>query len=354
MASNLTKAFVAPPSLSERITREDDFFSRGFLMSYSGLNKLVHSPALFYQHYVLNQREDSTDLSVIEGSLIHCLLLKPESFDDNFVLAAKNLPNDNQRKVIDMLFAHLQELKRNGFDTSTRDLLSESKDALIDILKDMNLYQTLKTDEQRLEKVINEKTVEYFTMLINSEKKSIISHETYSFCKQVVDKITSNPTVMDKMGYFADAFNGIKKFNEIELTAMPEEYTFGLRGFVDNLVFDPNTKTIRVNDVKKTSKALSDFPDSIQYFRYWIQAAMYHILVDSTYRSQPQYADWNIEFRFIVIDPYMQIAPIKVSDATMQEWLINTKKKLEEANMHFTTRQFDLPYEFLTNQELVL
>ena len=353
MASSITKAFIAPPTLSERITREEDFFSRGFVMSYSGLNKLVYSPALFYQHYVLNQREDTTDISAIEGSLIHCLLLKPESFDDEYVLSVQNLPNDNQRKVIDMLYAHVQELQRGG-GIEPGNTLNEYKNALIDILKDMNLYQTLKTDEQRLEKVINSRTVEYFDMLINSSTKTIISHDTYNFCKSVVDKITSNPAVMNVMGYFADSFNGITKFNEIELAAMPEEYAFGLRGFIDNLVFDPMTKTIRVNDVKKTSKALSNFTDSIEYYNYWMQAAMYHILVESSYKSIPAYADWNIEFRFIVIDPYMQIAPIKVSDATMQTWIEKTREKLNEANHHFTTRRFDLPYQFLLNDELVL
>ena len=85
MASSLTKSFIAPISVTERMQREEDFFSRGFLMSYSGLNKLLYSPAAFYQHYVLKQRDDSQDQNMIEGSLIHCLLLRPTEFDNFFI-----------------------------------------------------------------------------------------------------------------------------------------------------------------------------------------------------------------------------------------------------------------------------
>jgi hypothetical protein len=352
MATNLTKSFVAPPTFSERMSKEQEFFNNEFLMSYSGLNKLMHSPALFYQHYILKQREDTTDPGVIEGSLIHCLLLKPESFDATFALSVANLPNENQRKVVDTVYAHIKELRSQG---DSRTELVEYPNAIIDVLKDMNLYQTLKTDVQRLDKIIgNPKAVEYYNMLRSSESKIIISQETYDFCKQVVDKITTNPIVMDAMGYFADMFNGITKHNEIELVAFNSEYSFGLRGFIDNLVFDPVLKVIRINDVKKTSKALSNFEDSIDYFRYWLQASIYYMLVEHTYKSMDEYKDWDIEFRFIVIDPYMQIAPIKVSQSTMDEWLVASKEELRKANYHFKERSFELPYEFLLNKELTI
>lgn len=352
MATNLTKSFVAPPTFSERMSKEQEFFNNEFLMSYSGLNKLMHSPALFYQHYILKQREDTTDISAIEGSLIHCLLLKPESFDSTYALSVANLPNENQREVVNRVYEHVKEMRKAG---DNRTELVEYPNAIIDVLKDMNLYQTLKTDAQRLDKIIsNPKAVEYYNMLRSSESKIIISQETYDFCKQVVEKITTNPMVMDAMGYFADMFNGITKFNEIELVAITGEYKFGLRGFIDNLVFDPTLKVIRVNDVKKTSKTLSNFEDSIDYFNYWLQASIYRILVENTYKSMEQYKDWDIEFRFIVIDPYMQIAPIKVSESTMDEWMIKTKEVLRKANYHFQERSFELPYEFLLNKELTI
>lgn len=351
MASSLTKSFIAPISVTERMQREEDFFSRGFLMSYSGLNKLLYSPAAFYQHYVLKQRDDSQDQNMIEGSLIHCLLLRPTEFDNFFIISIQDPPSENPKKVLDTLFNHYKELKASG---DTRTELSQFEDAILDILRDMNLYQSLKTDAQRLEKMINLRHDEYWRYLTGMEGKTVIGQDTYDFCKAVVDRITSNYNVMDKMGYFGDVFNQITKLNEVELFMSDDKYEFNLRGIIDNMVFDPLGKTVRINDLKKTSKPLTSFKDSIDYYNYWLQAGMYYILAENYIKSQEVYKDWKIEFRFIVVDPYMQIAPIAISKETMEQWVMLTKQKLDEANYHFVNRNFDLPYIYLTERELTL
>lgn len=343
--------FTTDVAFAERMQKEEAFFSKSFLLSYSGLNKLLFSPALFYNHYVLGQRDDTEDKNMVEGKLIHCLLLKPESFDDQFVLSSVNVPSDNPKKLLQTLFAHYKELKSTG---DTREDLHEFSNAVIDILVDMNLYQSLKTDAQRLDKIITEDHVAYWDYMKKAEGRSVIDHETYTFATSVVDKIASKPIVMDIMGFFGDSMNGVTKQNEIELARFDDEFLFGLRGFVDNLVFDSINKEIRVNDLKKTSKDIGSFTDSIEYFRYWMQAAIYYMLVEHVYLSQPAYADYKISFRFIVVDPYMQIAPIRVSDETMQEWLVKTREKIAQANYHFEHKSFELPYEFLINNEIVL
>jgi hypothetical protein len=343
--------FTSDVAFAERMQKEEAFFSKPFLLSYSGLNKLLFSPALFYNHYVLGQRDDTEDKNMVEGKLIHCLLLKPESFDDEFVLSSVNVPSDNPKKLLQTLFAHYKELKSTG---DAREDLHEFSNAIIDILVDMNLYQSLKTDAQRLDKIITEDHVAYWDYMKKAEGRTVIDHDTHAFATAVVDKIKSKPVVMDVMGFFGDSMNGVTKQNEIELAKFDEELLFGLRGFVDNVVFDNMNKEIRVNDLKKTSKDIGSFTDSIEYFRYWMQAAIYYMLVEHVYLSQPAYADYKISFRFVVVDPYMQIAPIRVSDETMQEWLVKTKEKIAQANYHFENKSFELPYEFLINNEIVL
>ena len=338
--------FTSDVAFAERMQKEEAFFSKPFLLSYSGLNKLLFSPALFYNHYVLGQRDDTEDKNMVEGKLIHCLLLKPESFDDEFVLSSVNVPSDNPKKLLQTLFAHYKELKSTG---DAREDLHEFSNAIIDILVDMNLYQSLKTDAQRLDKIITEDHVAYWDYMKKAEGRTVIDHDTHAFATAVVDKIKSKPVVMDVMGFFGDSMNGVTKQNEIELAKFDEELLFGLRGFVDNVVFDNMNKEIRVNDLKKTSKDIGSFTDSIEYFRYWMQAAIYYMLVEHVYLSQPAYADYKISFIFVVVDPYMQIAPIRVSDETMQEWLVKTKEKIAQANYHFENKSFELPYEFLIN-----
>ena len=340
------KKYLVEIPISERIQKEQEFYSKDFLMSYSGLSKLAFSPVNFYMHYVMDQREDSYDKNTMEGSLIHCLLLNPEKFDEEFVISIDDLPSDNARNVINIIYNHYKEIHAHG---DPRENLADFPGAILDVLKDVNLYQSLKTDAQRVEKMLIPKNTAYFEYLKKAEGRIVIDNDIYTFCNEVVNKIKVTPNVMDIMGFFADSFSLTKKFNEIQLVKFEHSHNFGLRGIIDNLVIDEDNKEIRINDLKKTGKAITQFTDSIEYFKYYLQAAMYKKLVEHVYTSQPQYADFKITFRFIVVDPFMQIAPIKVSDKTMKEWEEKLEKEITKANFHFDTKNFDLPYEFLIN-----
>ncbi len=338
------------PTQAEMLQREDEFFSRDFMMSYSGLNKLLFSPKLFYTHYVLGQKDDTSDKNMIEGKLIHCLFLNPEDFGKEFVLMATDVPSDNPKEVLQRLYAHYSELKAMG---DPRCALEHFEHAIIDILKDMNLYQSLKTDQQRIDKIITEKHQSYWEYMKTCEGKTNIDQGMYDNALSVVEIIKASDHVMKVMGYTKENItDNVEMKNEIELAAFPEDLPFGLRGFIDNLVIDHTNKMIRVNDLKKTSKDLNSFEDSISFWRYWMQASIYYVLVKNVYLSQPQFADYDFEFRFIVIDPYMQVAPIKISSMTLAIWVRDTNQKLQEAAYHFENRNFDLPYQFLLNNEL--
>ena len=58
--------------------KEEEFYNKDFKFSYSSLNKLLFSPSLFYKDYILKEREEKTDKHLIEGKLLHLLLLQPE------------------------------------------------------------------------------------------------------------------------------------------------------------------------------------------------------------------------------------------------------------------------------------
>jgi hypothetical protein len=338
------------PTQAEMLQKQEEFFDKNFMMSYSGLNKLLFSPKLFYMHYILGQRDDVSDKNMIEGKLIHCLFLNPEDFEKEFVLMATDVPSDNPKEVLQRLYVHYSELKAMG---DPRSLLEHFEHAILDILKDMNLYQSLKTDAQRVEKIVNEKHQSYWEYMKKCEGKINIDQGMYDNALAVVEVIKASTHIMKVMGYVKENItDDVEMKNEIELAAFPKEYSFGLRGFIDNLVFDHTNKVIRVNDLKKTSKDINSFEDSISFWRYWMQAAIYYKLVKSVFLSTPKYADYNFEFRFIVIDQYMQVGAIKVSNSSLKMWEIDAEHKLEEAQYHFENRNFDLPYQFLVNNEL--
>ena len=89
---------------NEKIARESEFYSSPFKFSYSSLNKLMYAPSVFYKEYVLKMREVRTDAHLVEGKMVHYLLLDSANFKDRFIIASSALPTGNTKDVIDIVF----------------------------------------------------------------------------------------------------------------------------------------------------------------------------------------------------------------------------------------------------------
>ncbi len=322
----------------------NEFYEKEFYFSYSSLNKLLWNPAAFYQTYVLGQREEITSPSLLQGKVIHALLLSEQYFNDMYVISKDNFPTGNPKIVIDRLFNHYKELKANGDE---RTSLQEFQDAIIDILVDMNYHQSLKTDQQRLDKIITPETENYWNFLTTKGSKEVIDAQTYNFCLDATNVIKNNPEIAKLMGLNVTEFDNKKVYNEIELSKKLDKFPFGLKGILDNIVIDHDSKTVFVNDLKTTSKDLKDFPESIEYYSYWIQAVVYMILIYFNYSEYIVNQNYKMKFHFVVIDRNMLTYAFEVSEHTQETWF---EKFMDEvmsvANYHYTERKYLLPYKF--------
>lgn len=331
----------------EKIRLEDEFFSKTFMLSYSGLNKLLFSPSLFYQHYILKQKDDVTDKSMVEGKLLHCLLLNPEEFENEFVLMSSDMPSDGPRKVLDRIYEIMKQEGKTFLDHSYMD-------HILPVLKEQNLYQSLKTDAQRIDKITASKNILYLDYKFQAETKTVVDQDMYDFAKSTVDTIKSKSDLMRIMGFDQDSLTtSVKQHNELDLVCLEfDDYYFGIRGIIDNLVVDHDNKVIRVNDLKKTSKSIVQFEESIEYYNYWMQGALYKLLVNNV-KQTTFGVNYPIEFRFIVVDPYGQVASIKISEETMEDWTLKLNNQLDIANYHFKEKNFKLPYKFLKSEYVI-
>ena len=325
---------------------EKEFYSRPLYLSYSGLNKLLFSPTLYYKYYVLQQREEKLDSYLIDGKVIHNLLLDDGGFEKNFILLPSNLPTGNSRLVIDKVF----EIHKNG-GAADISILAQYPQDILEILKQINLHQSLKTDEQRLAKIITEENISYFEFLKLKGSKDLIDSETLQRCNEAVDVLKNNSVITDLLGTYRSEMENSKIYNELELSLDSSILLrpFGLKGIVDNIKVDYDSKTVYINDLKTTGKTISDFKETIEYYNYNLQAAIYHRLVQEKLKDIIS-TDWNIVFNFIVIDKYMQVYAFKVSKATMMSWLDILNKKLDEAEWHYKNRKYNLPFIFETSQ----
>lgn len=325
-------------TLSEELER---FYSEKFYFSYSSINKLLFSPRLFYSHYILNQKEDSTDAHLIAGRALHCLLLEPEKFDELFVTLPGKIPTDSNKVIIDHIFYN-HYLPMNNDALTLDDFPNE----LLGQMVVANLYQSLKTDAQRLEKLLTSNNKEYFDFLKIKETKTVIDPAVKQQAETALEAIKANDRVNALLQLGPEKPEGVSVYNELFLTTDLEKYPFGFKGFVDNVVVDENTKRLFINDLKTTNKSIQDFPESVAYYRYDIQATMYvGLCYEKFLKDRPDANEWTIVFTFIVIDKYNQVYPFQVSKETLEVWEREFSFVVIQLDYHYLNRDYTLPYQ---------
>jgi len=316
----------------DRMTMEEKFFQKEFFFSYSGLNKLLFSPRLWYKHYVLQEREERTDTHLIEGKVIHALLLDEANFSKNFMILPGNLPGDSTRKVVDKVF-----------NLRGKDNLKDCMTEIMAVLKEINLHQKLKTDDQRFDKIVNEETIAYWEFLQTKEGKDIIDMDTLTRCREDAELLKADSRIADLLK-LENTNKKITVYNEQKIARGGfAELPFGLKGILDNIVVDDVAKIMYINDIKTTGKTIEEFQETVEYYNYWLQAAIYVKLVTD---MNPK--DYKVKFTFIVIDKYQQVYPFEVSTVTMDAWKVKMDEVLQKAKWHYTNRKFNLPYKFET------
>jgi hypothetical protein len=323
---------------------EAEFYARPLLLSYSGLNKMLYSPSLYYKHYVLQEQEEKLDSYLIDGKVIHCLLLDDGSFDNQFILMPSTLPTENTRRLVDAIYARV-----SGEPTLLEDYSVE----ILDYLKEIKLHQALaddkkapfKTgDEKRLEKILTEDAKSYFEFLKIKGNKDLLDSVTMQRCVDAVEVLRNDADVCELLGLMRSEMDNVDVFNEIPMSVETDK-PFGLRGFIDNVKINHDTKVIHVNDLKTTGKTIIDFPETVDFYNYWAQAAIYERLAAFQFVDLIM-QDYKVVFSFIVIDKYQQVYVFEVSRKTLDEWQLKLEGKLDEAAWHYDNRNYKLPYQF--------
>lgn len=325
-------------------TKEDEFYSKEFQFSYSSLNKLMFSPTLFYRDYVLGKREELTDKHLIEGKLIHCLLFEPGNLKNKFNIMPSKVPTDSVKKVLYWL--NEQPLKPESLLSTDPN----HQKLILDALESENLHQSLKEDSKRLEKIQTQDNDVYWKFM-NTSKLDVIDEITLAKCQEQVDIIKSNKDVMALFEANQTDFelDGAKTFVEKPLMIQKlKDYSFGLKGIVDYYRIDDQKKEIVICDLKTTSKTISDFKETIDFYNYWLQMAIYGRLVFENLSEDEK--DYQIMCKFVVIDKYNQVYVFDVLEETLTNWSLNLMEALNIAQYHYEQRKYNLPYLFLTQK----
>ena len=328
--------------MNRNFQKEEEFYANNkFCFSYSSLNKLLFSPFLFYKDYILKDKEVRTDKHLVEGKLLHCLLFEPDNLKDKFSITPGKAPSDSVRKI----------LKNMSLYTDAVKLADVDDKVILDSLIEFNLYQSLKADEARIAKVRTLDNEPYWEFLSNSNV-DVIDEDTLLRCKDQSEIIKSNS---DVMAIFEEAPTDFElddyethaeKYLSCKLKGLP----FGLHGYIDFFSIDHKEKKAVITDLKTTGKTISDFKETVDFYNYWLQAAIYCKLVWDSMESVDNRDDYTIDFKFVVIDKYNQTYVFDVSQETLGGWAEGLGGVLKAAEYHYNERNYSLPYEFLVNK----
>ena len=124
----------------------------------------MFSPSLFYRDYILEEREEKTDKHLIEGKLIHLLLLQPEEFDKEFILSPSKTPSDAVSRVLKTFLMYLLRMYLNKVED----------DLILVYLKKENLYQSFKDDQKRIDKIRTLDNAEYYKFYLQKKVKILL------------------------------------------------------------------------------------------------------------------------------------------------------------------------------------
>lgn len=320
--------------------KEEVFYAKEFNFSYSSLNKLLFAPSLFYKEYILQDREIRTDKHLVEGKLVHCLLFEPENLEKKFKITPGKPPSDNVRKV----------LKQLSEETDVETLKDIDDTIIIQVLKWQNLYQSLKTDEQRIAKIKMNDYETYWKFILN-KNVDVVDQDTLARCTDYVSILKANKEVAELLQHDQTDFELSKDevFIEKYLSCDLKQHKFGLHGYIDFFKVDHENKKVIICDLKTTSKTIVEFEDTVEYYNYYLQAAIYMKLV---YENLEQKVQDNYEFlfKFVVIDKYNQVYVFDVLDNTMRGWAFALTDALTSAEFHYTKNNYSLPYDFATQK----
>ena len=334
---------------------EAEFYSKDFSFSYSGMRKLLEAPSNFYKEYVLKQWDDKRMNHLVEGSLIHFLLLDGENFDEKFIVSPESIPSGGGADIVEYVFEIYKEKVADGGDVKLE--LIDFPDEILERLKEINLHQSLKDDakhpnktgdEKRVEKILDGKYTNYFNYLVSTQDgRQIVDSGTLDKCSKRAELLKANDQVRELLGMDRESDGEtFAVYNEMPWSMALEDRPFGLKGILDNMTVDVAKKLVRVNDLKTTGKSVTEFPESVELWDYWLQAAIYTQLAMDFLKDVID-DSWTFEVRFVVIDRFNQIFPWPVSNASLTIWIAKMWEKIKEVEYHYTERNYSLPYDFI-------
>jgi hypothetical protein len=221
------------------------------------------------------------------GSYMDSLLTSPDLTDDLFQVGLAKRPSDTIKGFLDVLWSEQEESISQNLD------VDGYKTRVIELVRAAN-YQPKWGDDAIWKSVLTDGQA-YWEELISSQGKMLITKSEQEQCENIAQLACSSP-ITGK--YFLDQDNIIKHYQKPLYWTCEE---LSCKGLLDILIFEEETKTIYIIDIKSTGvSTLREWFNVCRQKNYPFQMAWYKEGVIQEY--YPMFEDgWKIECRWLVL-----------------------------------------------------
>lgn len=267
--------------VDEPTYREDPAYSYSTIAKFNreGFEKL---PSLF---------DKVNTPSLTFGSMVDTMLTDGEdAFNERFFVATFPKLTDTLTSITNALYSMY------GAECSHIYDIPDSK--ILEYLNDVQ-YQTRWKDQTRIQDVIS-KCEEYYSQLLLSDGKEVVSQEDYDDCLHCIQSLKESEATR---WYFDlnSPWSNVKRYYQLKFKGSYNG--INLRCMADLIVVNYDDKTILPCDLKTSSHMEYDFYKSFITWRYFIQSQLYWYIIRQNMDADPYFKDFKLlDYRFIVIN----------------------------------------------------
>jgi len=245
------------------------------------------SPARYKKFIIDREGEEESTPSLENGKLVHLYVESPE----DFIVADVNKPADMLASWAEEVFdSHEWEEYNIGSEFFNSKVLSLRGDR----------YKNIKDEEKVLAKFND--AVDYFIYLIISNgDKLVLTSSQKEIVENCISSLRSNPVAYKLLFTVGEDFGDLA-YNELAITWKNDDLL--CKALLDRVRVLPEKKAVEIIDLKTTSKPVSKFPGSFEYWRYYRQMAWYKsAIIEYMNKEQDQsLVGWDINIYMVVVE----------------------------------------------------
>jgi len=308
-------------------------------ISNSSLGLLQDSPKAFIKFF--NQELEEKEESYFkQGSAIHCYILEPLVFAEDYVFQDYSMPNSPKKKAFIDLY-----LKSKGKEDEKLKKAYKSS------------YSTVLNDDIVLKKAkeLKKELKPYLKMLdLESKGKIVLPKKQEYHLRKIKDAVLKHPKASELIFKVPEDFENVFAYNETPVywQVEIEGTTYDLKALIDRLVIDKDNKVIQIIDLKSTRK-IENFEESVTQFEYDRQLAFYSKAVVELFKQKfpdDNIEDYKVEHFIVAVnkedEPECRV--FKIKESRVLEAAHKIKELLERAHWHFKNKKWDYSVEQYT------